>query len=449
MPIAFIHELAFADLPPAVVRQAKRCLLDLIGVAASGRQTELSRIVHQVACSQMGTHEAGARLMFDGRRVSVTGAAYAGASTIDSFDAHDGHRLTKGHAGVALLPTLFAMCDADGRWDGRDFLTSLVMGYEIATRAGIAQHATVADYHTSGAWNALASAAIAARHMKLTEEQTRHALGTAEYHGPRSQMMRCIDHPTMVKDGSGWGALAGVSAACLAAEGFTGAPAILLDEPAEVWADLGRRWRVLEQYFKPWPVCRWAQPAVEASLGLMRRHAIDPAAVKSVEIASFAAAIRLGASLPPSTEAAQYALGFPVAAALAHGTVGPDEITGAGLGNERTLAMLARVSIAEDPGLTAKFPAERYARVTIALQDGRSFSSGDVTAHGDMEDPMSDEEIHDKFHGLTRSLPPASVQRIEQAVAKLEDDKDALADLAEIVLSPPQADRSTRISPAA
>src|SRR3989441_714353 len=128
-PVTFVHGLQFRDLPPGVVAQAKRCLIDLIGVAVSGRQTKLSRIVHEIdligvavsgrqtklsrivhdfAVSQMGASTGGVRLMFDGRRASVTGAAYAGASTIDAFDAHDGHRLTKGHAGVALLPTLFA-----------------------------------------------------------------------------------------------------------------------------------------------------------------------------------------------------------------------------------------------------------------------------------------------------------------------------------------------------
>jgi 2-methylcitrate dehydratase PrpD len=59
----------------------------------------------------------------------------------------------------------------------------------------------------------LATAAITARQLKLTKAQTREAIGIAEYHGPRSKMMRVIDAPTMVKDGSGWGAMAGVSAA--------------------------------------------------------------------------------------------------------------------------------------------------------------------------------------------------------------------------------------------
>ncbi|MFQ5611494.1 MAG: hypothetical protein ACE5H9_05120 [Anaerolineae bacterium] len=100
----------------------------------------------------------------------------------------------------------------------------------------------------------------------LSAEQTRQAMGIAEYHGPRSQMMRCIDHPTMLKDGSGWGAMAGVNAGMLAAQGFTGAPALTVESEAvaSCWADLGSRWLIMEQGFKPHAVCWWAQPPSRA-----------------------------------------------------------------------------------------------------------------------------------------------------------------------------------------
>jgi 2-methylcitrate dehydratase PrpD len=81
----------------------------------------------------------------------------------------------------------------------------------------------------------------------LDRAQTREAIGIAEYHGPRGQMMRLVDQPTMVKDGSGWGTMAGVSAAYLAAEGFTGAPAVTVegDDAADLWDDLGQTWRIV------------------------------------------------------------------------------------------------------------------------------------------------------------------------------------------------------------
>src|SRR5690606_11554666 len=134
--------------------------------------------------------------------------------------------------------------------------------------------------HTSGAWGAVAVAGVGSRVLGLDPVRTREALGIAEYYSPRSQMMRVIDHPTMVKDGSGWGAMVGAVAALLAREGFTGAPAVTVEDEAVAgyWDDLGTRWRMLEQYFKPYPVCRWAQPAMEAAAQLRRDDAFDAAA---------------------------------------------------------------------------------------------------------------------------------------------------------------------------
>jgi 2-methylcitrate dehydratase PrpD len=438
-PVAFIHGLAFADLPDAVIAQAKRCILDLVGVAAAGRATELSRIVHGYVVSQMGAASGGARLIFDGRRASPTGAAFAGASTIDAFDAHDGHRLTKGHAGVALLPALLAAMDSSGRFEGRELLTALVLGYEVAIRAGIALHASVSDYHTSGAWNALGCAAIVARSLALNEAQTRHALGIAEYHGPRSQMMRCIDHPTMVKDGSGFGALAGVSAAYLAGEGFTGAPAVLVEQgPQAIWGDLGRRWTILEQYFKPYPVCRWAQPAAEAAASLLRGN-LDASRIAQVEIRTFGHGVRLGTRDPETTEEAQYSIGFPVAALLVRGRLGAQEIMTSGLADPEIRAMAARIRLVEDAAFSARFPAERMAVVTFTLDDGTVLTSPPTPARGDPEAPLSDDEVRQKFRMLTGRLTPARRTAIERAVENLDRSELAAAQLCEAVLGPIEA----------
>ncbi len=437
-PVEFIHALHCADLPGEVVAQAKRCLIDLIGVAASARQTELSRIVHGFAAQQMAAPTGGARLLFDGRRASRSGAAYAGASTIDALDAHDGHRLTKGHAGVALLPALLAFADTGDGIDGAEFLTCLAMGYEIATRAGMALHATAADYHTSGAWNALGCAAIGARLLGLDERATRHALGAAEYHGPRSQMMRCIDHPTMVKDGSGWGALAGVSAACLAADGFTGAPAVLIEGAAETvfWRDLGVRWEIMRQYLKPYPVCRWAHPAVAATQGLMAGHRLDREDIAAIEVKTFAAAARLGTRPPRTTEEAQYAIGFPVAAAAVRGALGVAELSHDGLADADIGAMLARIRLVEDQAFSNSFPAERFAAVAITLHNGETLSSPPTAARGDPEDVLSDAEVLAKFHDLAAALSADRRATIEQCVAALEADAQALAALMDAILAP-------------
>ena len=108
-PVAqFVHALTFDALPRDVTKQAQRCLLDLIGVAAAGTNTTSSAIARHYATTHLCSTEHSARILFDGRRAGSAGAAFAGATTIDSIDAHDGHPLTKGHAGVAILPALLA-----------------------------------------------------------------------------------------------------------------------------------------------------------------------------------------------------------------------------------------------------------------------------------------------------------------------------------------------------
>lgn len=419
----FIHGLTFEDLPGEVVDQAKRCLLDLIGVFVAGRSTRLSKIVYDYAASQLCSSSANkVHLLFDGRTTSRAGAAFAGAFTIDSFDAHDGHRLTKGHAGVALLPALLALFEASESRSGREFLTNLVIGYEIATRAGISLHLSACDYHTSGAWNSIAVAAIASRILKLDAEQTMHALGIAEYHGPRSQMMRCIDHPTMVKDGSGWGALSGMTAADLASAGFTGAPAITIEsESPSLWGSLGERWCILEQYFKPWPVCRWAQPAIECLAAAYSDNKIQSADIAEIRIETFTEGVRLGKQPPASTEAAQYAIGFPVAAFAVRGQIGAAELDESGLRDPQILDMLSRIRLIDAPDLSALFPSQRLARVQIILKDGRSLAVGPMPAKGDPEDPLSDAEVLRKYYGLAQALDKARAQAIANEVSSLSN----------------------------
>lgn len=428
----WLHAVRFRDLPEPVVQRGKQCLLDLLGVAAVGRGTQLAEISIGFAVAQLGGVPS-ARILFDGRRASPSGAAFAGATLIDSFDAHDGHALTKGHAGVAVLPALLALLDSGVAVDGPELLTSLVMGYEVATRAGVALHASTCDYHTSGAWNAVACAAIGARLLRLDVACTREALGVAEYHGPRSQMMRCIAHPTMVKDGSGWGALAGLSAAYLAQAGFTGAPAITVEDEvhATLWIDLGTRWRILEQYMKPYPVCRWAQPAMEGAASLVRAHGVEPSRIMRVEVHTFAEAAALAGTAPRTTEEAQYSLPFPLAALLMRGRVGADEIGPSGLADLAILALASRVTLVADSRLSRRFPTERLAQVTFVLDDGTILQSALAEARGDAADPLSNAEISAKFQGLAAHLDDALRRGIEDAVDELDrgGDVPALLDL--------------------
>lgn len=324
--IDFVAAPSLPLLPSDVRHFAALLLLDTIGVAAAAAAMEPAIIARHTATMlyAAGTAAPVARMLFDGRGVSIAGAAFAGAAQLDNLDAHDGCNPTKGHLGVVVVPALFAFAQSVPPIAANEAIAALIIGYEIGARAALALHLTTSDYHSSGAWNSVAVAAVGGRLRRVSAEQMRHAFGIAEYHGPRSQMMRVIDHPTMLHDGSSWGALSGASAVFLAELGFTGAPALTLeaDSVEPIWRDIGENWFVLRQYIKPYPVCRWVHPLVDAALRLRSLHGLTAEDIVGVELTSFHEATRLYQGMPASSPVAQYAMAFPVAAALVSGSLG-------------------------------------------------------------------------------------------------------------------------------
>ncbi|WP_052248914.1 MmgE/PrpD family protein [Leisingera sp. ANG-Vp] len=395
----FIHSLQPGDIPASVLHMAKRCLVDTLTVWAAGVETAPSRIARGHAARR---YPGTLPMPFDGRPVNPVGLAFSGAASIDALDAHDGHQVCKGHASVALVPALIAeLGSRDCTLDA--FLCHLIAGEEIALRAALSLHATAPDYHSSGAWNALGCAAIACRLRALPPEQIREALGIAEYYGPRAPMMRCIDHPAMVKDSSSWGALTGISAADLAEDGFTGAPALTVEAPevAGIWSDLGHRWRILESNFKAYPVCRWAHPPVEAALSLIRAEDIRTDDLSRITVTTFHEATRLSVRRPKDGDAAQYSLPLAVALALKFGTILPGHLLPEAYDKQEIWRLVDLVDFEESEDCNAAFPDERYASVTLTLSDGRRFTSEFKAARGNFDAPLTDQELIEKMEHYT------------------------------------------------
>lgn len=438
----FVLRRPASVFPQAVLEQARYLLLDTIGVAIAAGPMEAGRIARNTATllynSSDPTHSA--RMLFDGRRASLPGAAYACATQIDNLDGHDGYSPTKGHIGVVVVPALAALAEQLPQLSGPDALAALVVGYEVAGRAGIALHATVSDYHTSGAWNALGVAAVAARLRKLNDEQLREALGIAEYHGPRSQMMREIATPTMLHDGSGMGALTGLSAAVLAERGFTGAPAITVEAPevATHWQDLGSFWQTLHQYVKPYPICRWAHAAIDATRGLVLSHHLAPADIDHVQVNSFHYAATLFDGMPDTTSKAQYSLRFAVATFILHGRIGLEHISGDGLKDATVGEMLNRITVSEQERHNARFPAGRWADVVITTTDGRVLTSGDVHARGGPEAPLTSGGIEAKYlEFATPVLGQGRAMAIRDAILSLTDPDSRFSEFSALLYDPP------------
>jgi 2-methylcitrate dehydratase PrpD len=399
--IDFTLNARWGDLPAAVQHQAKRCLMDTLGALIAGSQTPAARIMRKTACEQFSGDQA--TILVSGVRVAAAGAALANGFSGNALDIDDGYRKVKGHPGACALPPVLAAAQLTGDCSGQDFLTALVVAYELGTRAGVIRHATYQAYHSSGSWGAVAGAAAAGRLMGLTGEQLFHAMGAAEYHAPIAPMMKGIDTPAMGKDSIGWGCMVAILSALMARDGFTGVQPLFDDAPdPELVRNLGQQWEILNLYFKPYAACRWGQPAVAGALTIVRDNHLTPDQIRHIRVRTFEAATRLPNGHPRNTEEAQYSLAFPVAAALLDGEVGPRQVLPPRLHEPDLLSLLDRVSTEVAPEFEAEFPTKAPAEVVVETFTGEIFRSGRIEAIWEPPDTLpSDSELEAKFLWLT------------------------------------------------
>lgn len=446
----FCRDFDFLDAPPNTRAIVQNSLLDIVGVMAGAANNDTSVAMRRFAERHYPAGTYSSRLIFGGPRINVLGAAWAGGFSADSLDAHEGHFKSKGHAGATVVPALLALADAlhdqHQSISGHELLSALCIGYETALRAGSALMATSPTYHASGGFSAMGVVCAGARLLRLDEPTFRHALGIAEYFSARCPMMRVVQAPTMLRDAHGAGAFTGLNALFMAMEGITGAPAETVDDVtvAEHWTDIGQRWEIDSQYFKPWPVCRWAQPALTAMLELQRENPrLNADAIETVRVETFFESMCLQGHTPRDADQAQYALAFPLAALIVRGKVGPEEVTGEAIFAPDILALSARIEIVEAADISARFPDEILSRLTVTLKNGEVLVTPLTAARGDPETPLSANELSDKFDLFARGLGDERSAAVKSAISNIAQASCAITALGPIFHGVPGLSRDT------
>jgi 2-methylcitrate dehydratase PrpD len=419
----FILDVQLEDLPRHVRHQGKRCLLDALGALLAGTATPVAQLMADFALSYLPGNQC--TLLVKGSKASPVGASLANGYAANALDIDDGYRLVKGHPGSCLLPVLLAVAEMRDRApSGTELLTALIVGYEVAIRAGLIRNATTSAYHTSGSWGAIGGAALAGRLLNLDRTALREALGAAEYHGPIGAIMKGVAKPCMAKDTVGWGAMIAVSSVLMAQSGFTAAHPAFDEAPDAAWIDeLGQDYKFLNLYFKPYCACRWAQPAIAGALKVVRENMLSLEAITAIRIKTFKNAAALSRVHPPDTEHAQYNISYPVAAALMDGEVAPSQVLPPRIFDRDLLRLADTIQVEVSAEFEAAFPQKTIAEVHIRTHDGRELSSGPIEPQWEPPDTLpSDEELEEKFHRLvTPVLGEEKSQRLAALIWNLED----------------------------
>jgi 2-methylcitrate dehydratase PrpD len=171
-------------------------------------------------------------------------------------------------------------------------------------------------------------------------------------------------------------------------------------------------------------------------LDLVTVTPLDPEQVEKVELVSFHQAVRLYAGIPSNTEQAQYAITFPVAAALVRRKVGVLEISDADFADPDLAAAVDKFELIEDAEYSAAFPATRLAHIRVIMKDGTVHETPTTRAKGDPDIQFTDAEIIEKFHSLAGAVVDRDrLKKVEAAVAGLDETSASLDRLAALVFS--------------
>ena len=209
----------------------------------------------------------------------------------------------------------------------------------------------------------------------------------------------------MNKDGVPFGVMTGTLAVMETLCGFTGSKNLLeADAYRHYLDDLNEDYEIMKLYFKPYTCCRWAHPAIDACLDVMRNNNISYKDISHAAIHTFKGAAMLSKVVPETADEAQYNIAYPVAAAIVTGDFGFDQITAEAFENPEILSMMNKLSFYTDAEIDAQFPERRICRAVITTNDYKQFVSSECEPRGEAKENIGIDWISEKFKRITSSL---------------------------------------------
>ena len=395
----FVLNTGWSDLPLNVRERIKGCFVDLTGALITGSRSDQFKVGLKLAEEVFGT--GNIPVIGSDRTFCFIGAAAAMGHASNAYDIDDGHNLIRAHPGTSVVgPILAAALEKNVSRD--EFLTSLLMGYETTIRSGIAIMDYYSNPHSSGTFAPTGIAAGVGRLYGFSKEQLNNCISIAEFNAPLVAGSRSTEYPSMNKDGVPFGAMIGALAVKEQLAGFTGNKNLLESEKYNYLLDnLGKHYQVMDLYFKPYSCCRWAHPAIDACLILMRENRLTSEDIETVRIETFLNATRLSKIVPLTADEAQYNIAYPVAAALVYQDFGIAQVHETAIPDTDVVKMMDKLFFVEDPALTARFPAHRICRAVITTKSGESFTSPDCEPRGEACENISLEWLCEKFRRIT------------------------------------------------
>jgi 2-methylcitrate dehydratase PrpD len=426
----FAAGLRFEHIPAEVIRKTEDLLVDWFASAVAGHG---SRPVETIArfAQAMGPQSGPSELIVSRKTTSPYLAAMANAAASHVAEQDDVHNGSVFHPATVVFPPALATAQAIGA-SGQQFLTACVAGYEVGIRVGeFLGRSHYKVFHTTGTAGTLAAAAAVGHLLGLDAPQMRHAFGSA---GTQSaglwEFLRTAADSKQLHTAHGSGA--GLMAAYLARDGFTGADRIFDGpqgmaagmssdaDPRKLTDGLGARWATVETSFKYHASCRHTHPAADALASVMREHGLKPADIARVVTHVHQGAIDvLGPVVDPATvHQSKFSMGTVLALVAHYQHAGLPEFE-QHFRDDGIVKLREKVEMVLDPEVDAAYPRRWIGKVTVHTNDGRVLPGRVDEPKGDPGNTLRREEITAKALQLAAFSGGATQAEMRAAVERL------------------------------
>lgn len=428
-------------LPQDAIEAAKLILLDTIGTTLAGSlpRYAASRLTGDLARNLGGKPEC--TVIGRGFKADLASAALANGVMGYAADAEGGGVCSQ-HAAAVLVPVALTVGEREHA-NGRTLIAALSLGYDVAARIDRAANKPGAHYphsfHPSAVFGHFGAAATAGHVLRLDRRQFVNALGLAGINA--GGLITWVNDPT--EDSRpyviGMAAHCGVLAAVLAQMGMGGPLGIADDNKytiydafsgamnlEEVTRDLGQVfWITRHHGFKTYPCCGDIHTGLDALLKIIGEHDLQPDDIEGITHRVHPGRAKVIDNNPLKSHCAQYIM----AVAAVYRDIAPDVIvTDYRDTDPRVRDLSRRTQLVADPG--AAELGYGSAIVEVRARDGRTLREAVAVRRGDARNPLSRQEIDEKFFRLATSR--IRRERAERVFA-LVDDLERLDDTARLV----------------
>lgn len=430
----FINRTSYDDFSEQVVRRAKLCILDLIGVSIVGGCQKTSSFTLDLFSASGGFEEAtvwGTR-----RKVPIQTAALVNAVQGHAIDMDDGHRFANGHPGVVTIPAAIAIAERDNL-TGRELIEAVVIGYEMFIRLGTAANPDLLlrGFHTTATIGAFASAAAASKLLKLDRSQTENALSLAGLQS--AGLLEALSSGEAGKSFQvGKSSQSGILAALMAKKGADGPVDIFEGDKGffrafagkecdsqAICMNFGKNFQITDVYCKQHAACRHIHTPLDATAEIVSQHDIPSEAIESVEIETYSIAQKLTGHLAKqgSELGAKFSTPIGIALFLVFGKSDFSAYDQKYISDPLVQELAKKVSVKVNPERDVYYPKERSARVVIKTKD-RTYEHEMLFPKGEPESPLSEEEfVHKYVQNASVRYSKSEAAKIRSAIMNLEN----------------------------